>query len=368
MLDAIISILKAKLKELILLLFQSELFCPPKRVRQAVLLLKFFMMGGHFYDKSTLVSDCGHARFGLPNPKHLPDLSIRQERGIFSNGDIKMIIDFHTHIFSKAIRENRENYFPSEPAFRLLYESPKSKLVGAKEIIRSMDEQGVDMSVIFGFPWKDSETFKKENDYIMDAVQRYPDRFVGFCCFDPFSREAASETARCLEGGLSGVGELAFYQSGIDEASRDRLEPIMDICREKDLPVMIHTNEPVGHAYPGKTPNTLRQIYTLIKKFPENRIVLAHWGGGIFFFNLLRKEVKECLKNVWFDTAASPFLYNPEIYPIAMQLAGQDKILFGTDFPLLTPERYFKEFEKAGLSKEDKEHICGVNAKNLLKL
>ncbi len=279
-----------------------------------------------------------------------------------------MIIDFHTHIYSKAVRENREKYFPSEPAFKLLYDSPKSKLVSAEDIIAVMDEQGVDMSVVFNFPWKHSEIFKKENDYIMEVVQKYPDRLIGFCCFDAFSNDAVSETERCLDAGLSGVGELAFYQSGIDEEARKKLSPIMEICRKKDMPILIHTNEPVGHAYPGKTPNTLAQIYSLAKEFSENKIVFAHWGGGIFFFNLLKKEVRENLKNVWFDTAASPFLYVPEIYPLAKSLAGTDKILFGTDFPLLKPSRYFKEFEQAGLSKPDIERICGVNAANLLKI
>ncbi len=279
-----------------------------------------------------------------------------------------MIIDFHTHIFSRAIRESREIYFPDEPAFRLLYESPKSQIVGAEDIVRSMDEQGVDRSVVFGFPWKSSNTFKRENNYVMEAVQRYPDRLIGFCCFDPFDKDSPSEAERCLSSGLSGVGELAFYQSGIDKDSRDVLEPIMDICREKGVPVLIHTNEPVGHAYPGKTPNTLSQIYQLVRKFPENRIVLAHWGGGIFFYTLLKKEVRESLKNVWFDTAASPFLYDPDIYRIAGRLAGPDKTLFGTDFPLLKPSRYFREFQKAGLSEEETRRLCGGNAENLLKI
>ncbi len=279
-----------------------------------------------------------------------------------------MIIDFHTHIYSKAVRENREKYFPSEPAFKLLYESPKSKLVSAEDIIAVMDEQGVDISVVFNFPWKNSEIFKKENDYIIEVVQKYPKRLIGFCCFDACSDDAVSETERCLDACLSGVGELAFYQSGIDAESRRKLSPIMAICRKKDAPILIHTNEPVGHAYPGKTQNTLAQIYSLAKEFPENKIVLAHWGGGIFFFNLLKKEVRENLKNVWFDTAASPFLYVPEIYQTAKTLAGADKILFGTDFPLLKPSRYFKEFEQAGLSKPDIERICGINAANLLKI
>jgi hypothetical protein len=53
-----------------------------------------------------------------------------------------MIIDFHTHIFPKAIRENRQKYFPNESAFKLLYSSPGSKLVGATEIVISMENKG----------------------------------------------------------------------------------------------------------------------------------------------------------------------------------------------------------------------------------
>ena len=279
-----------------------------------------------------------------------------------------MIIDFHTHIFPEEIREDREKYFPHEPAFKLLYSSPKSKLAGIKEIVDSMDIEGVDKSVVFGFPWRSSDLSKRHNDYILEAVDRFPERLAGFCCIDPFNKDAVPEVVRCLEAGLSGIGEIALYQSGIDGASQEKLKPLMEICEDKNLPVLIHTNEPVGHYYPGKTPNTLEQIYRLVRKFSNNKIVLAHWGGGMFFFNLLKKEVKEYLKNVYFDTAASPFLYYPQIYQIAIQIIGKNKILFGSDFPLLKPDRYFKEFEKAGLSKDEIKSICGNNAARLLNL
>jgi predicted TIM-barrel fold metal-dependent hydrolase len=124
----------------------------------------------------------------------------------------------------------------------------------------------------------------------------------------------------------------------------------------------------VGHLYPGKTPNTLAQIYQLISRFARTKIVLAHWGGGLFFFNLLKKEVKENLKNVFFDTAASPYLYAPEIYAVARDIIGLEKILFGSDYPLLPPARYFSEMEEAGLAKHQIKDICGINAARLLGL
>ena len=274
-----------------------------------------------------------------------------------------MIIDFHTHLFPEKIRKNRETYFSAEPAFQNLYQSPKSRLIGAEEMLASMDACQVDKSVIFGFPWKDEGRFKRHNDYISEVVHRYPDRFIGLGCFDPLSDGATEETLRCLqEGGLSGIGELAFYQGGIENDTLARLEPVMEICRERNLPVLIHTNEPVGHKYPGKTPNTLVQIYQLIDTFPQNNLILAHWGGGLFFFSLLKKAVKQRLNRVYFDTAASPYLYDPSVYRLAIELVGVEKILFGSDFPLLSPIRYFDEMKAAGLSQEEMGQICGGNA------
>lgn len=277
-----------------------------------------------------------------------------------------MIIDIHTHIFPPEIRHHRQNFFKDEPAFALLYESETAKMVGADQIVAAMDEQGVDKSVVFGFPWRNSQTARQHNDYIVKAVNQYPRRLVGFACVDPFDDDAAKEVERCLGAGLTGVGELAFYKSGIDESAQDRLKPIMAAARAHSAPVLIHTNEPVGHLYPGKTENTLNQIYSLVKRYGDNTIILAHFGGGLFFYNLLKKEVRQVFQNVYFDTAAAPFLYQPEIYKTAVSIIGPDKLLFGSDFPLLPPSRYFKEMRQGGLTEKEMNGICGQNAQNLL--
>lgn len=280
-----------------------------------------------------------------------------------------MIIDFHTHIFPGEIRNCREKYFDNEPAFKLLYNSPAAKIVGASDLIEMMDEEEVNLSVIFGFPWKDGEVAMKNNDYIMESVAKFPKRLKGFACFDTGWEGAAKETQRCIEGGLCGVGELAFYLSGIDDLALSQLDPVMDVCmKASNLPVMIHTNETVGHKYPGKTPNTLEQIYKLAQHFPDNKIVLAHWGGGIFFYNLLKKEAKSVMKNIWYDTAASPFLYDSAIYRVVRETGLMDKILMGTDYPLLKPSRYYKDINNSGISKEEKEKIMGKNAMILMEL
>lgn len=277
-----------------------------------------------------------------------------------------MIIDAHTHIFQEDVKNNRSRYFDNEPEFKLLYNSAKASICNADELIEVMDEQQVDISVVCGFPWRNPDYAKANNDVVIEAVVKYPDRLKGLACFDTAWKGAADELQRCLDAGLSGAGELAFYLSGIDEEAIATLDPVMAVLRKnKNLPCMIHTNEPVGHIYPGKTPVTPNQIYNLARTFPDNRIILAHWGGGIFFYNTMKKEAKSVLQNIWYDTAASPFLYDPAIYNLAVEAGVIDKVLFGTDYPLLKPDRYYKELEKSNLDEHQKKLILGENAEKL---
>ena len=279
-----------------------------------------------------------------------------------------MIIDFHTHVFPPFFEKNRNRFFPEEPAFKTLYDSPKARLVSKEELLESMDQAGVEKSVIFGFPWDKPDYFRRHNDYVMESVQQHPDRFIGFCCFSPLSFEGPREAQRCLDAGLSGVGELAFYRSGLGSEVQEHLAEIMALCSGLDAPLLLHTNEPVGHAYPGKTPMSLSEIYQFITRYPSNRIVLAHWGGGLFFYGLMKKEVPGAFKNVWFDTAASPYLYQPEVYRIGVDIVGSEKILLGSDYPLLNPLRYLEEMKSAGIPEEAFRNIAGENAARLLGL
>jgi predicted TIM-barrel fold metal-dependent hydrolase len=279
-----------------------------------------------------------------------------------------MIIDFHTHIFPPDIREARERFFDREPDFKRIYSHPRSKLSGMEELIAAMDEEGVDKSVVFGFPWRTMDHIQRNNNYVIEAVERYRGRLIGFCTFYLPIKGAERELERCLRSGLSGVGELAFYSSTRGEDTVHALNPIAEMAQAYDVPLLLHANEPVGHSYPGKAPMTVKDIYKVLQCFPNNKIVLAHWGGGILFYYLMKKEVKSVLHNTWFDTAASPYLYDSEIYAIAAEIIGPHKILFGSDFPLLKPGRYFREMKEAGLPHETMKKICGENAASLLRI
>jgi uncharacterized protein len=274
-----------------------------------------------------------------------------------------MIIDSHTHLFFEAVQQDRSAFFDHEPEFKLLYNSDRSKITGIEDLIRTMDEHGVDIACASGFPWRNPEWIRRNNDAILDVVHRYPGRIRGLACFDLGWEGAAAETERCLDSGLSGVGELACYLSGIDAGALDRMAPVMAVLREKgNRPCMIHTNEPLGHAYPGKMPVTLAQIAAMADRFAQNPIILAHWGGGILFYHALKKQMKQTLANIWYDTAASPFLFDPCVYDMAARAGVLDRVLFGTDYPLLSPDRYYRDLDASGLTSEEKRRVLGSNA------
>ncbi|WP_035276884.1 amidohydrolase family protein [Desulforegula conservatrix] len=276
------------------------------------------------------------------------------------------IIDFHTHIFPPALIRKRHELVHEESAFSLLYSSDQSKLITADELIKSMDENEIDVSVAVGFPWKSKEIFRAHNDYLLETRNKYPDRLKVLVCFDLSVKGVAVEFEKCVKDGTSGAGELAFYNEAPDDLALENLDAIMTVSARNKLPVLIHANEPVGHAYPGKNSFTPAPAYDLAKKYPENKIVFAHWGGGLFFYNLMKREVKDVLRNVYVDTAASPFLYDPDIYRIASEIFGSERILFGSDYPLIRPSRYFEEMKKSGISEKDLIRIKGENASCLL--
>jgi len=145
------------------------------------------------------------------------------------------------------------------------------------------------------------------------------------------------------------------------------LQPIIDIIIKNNLILLTHASEPVGHQYSGKGTATPDLLYTLITAFPDLKLVCAHWGGGLPFYALM-PEVKTALKNVYFDTAASPFLYTPQVYSQVAQLVGADKILFGSDFPLIPQRRFLKEIAALDLPEDAKNKILAGNAKKLLGL
>jgi predicted TIM-barrel fold metal-dependent hydrolase len=120
-----------------------------------------------------------------------------------------LIIDFHAHITAPEIIARRDEYLIRDAWFRDLYANPKARLSSAEDLISAMDRDSVDQAVVFGFGWRDMDLCRRDNDYVIESVARYPDRLVGFAIVNPQdSSEAVREIERCAMAGLRGVGEL----------------------------------------------------------------------------------------------------------------------------------------------------------------
>ncbi|MFB3883694.1 MAG: amidohydrolase family protein [Thermodesulfobacteriota bacterium] len=277
-----------------------------------------------------------------------------------------MIIDCHTHIFPDQVKRDRGLFSERDRGFSSIYQNPKAKIAAAEDLIASMDEAGVERSVICGFPWGQPDLCSLHNDYLMESASKYPDRLIVFVILlfsDPDWSER--ELDRAMKAGARGVGEIAFYHREMSSRDIESIRPVLTRMEREGIPIMLHTNELLGHPYPGKGETPLERFYELILSFPNLPILLAHWGGGLPFYELM-PEVSKTMANVYYDTAASPFLYSRKIYSVVREIVGPGKILFGTDFPLLSHRRYFKEMEESGVSKEDRKMILGLNFLRLL--
>jgi len=279
-----------------------------------------------------------------------------------------MIIDFHTHVFPPQIKKNRSKYIESDPCFAILYSDKNAKIATADELIASMDRAGIDTSVIVNIGWTTHELCVETNDYILESIARYPRRLIGFCAVQPHSYEAAiTEIERCAEEGIRGIGEMRPDIQLFDLRDEEVIEPVIEVIRKRKLILLIHASEPVGHNYAGKGAITPETLYPFITSRPDLTIVCAHWGGGLPFYALM-PEVKQAMGNVFFDTAASPLLYSPQIYKEVIQLVGAEKILFGSDYPLLAPSRLLDEIRSLDLPEETRDLILSGNAQRLLDI
>jgi len=241
-------------------------------------------------------------------------------------------------------------------------------MVSAEDLIESMDNASIDMSIACGFAWSHAELCRESNDYIMESVARYPERLIGLAVIKPEDgRDSIDELERCLRGGLRGLGELRPHPTTIDIAFDNIWTPIVKTLAEHRSVCLFHASEPVGHAYPGKEVITPEVLYPFIARHPKLRVLLAHWGGGMPFYGLM-PEVKKVLSNTWFDSAASSYLYDATIYRQVADLMGEDRILFGSDYPLMPQSRALAEIRRLSLKTTAEAAILGGNAAGLFGL
>jgi len=271
------------------------------------------------------------------------------------------VVDAHTHVFPPELVAERQVIASTDGGFRLIYGSGQARMADGPALLSYMENEGIDRAVAAGFPFEDEGLIRAANDYALDLAKT-DHRVVPLVVVDPRGGDGAvAEAERCLAKGARGVGELAYYEAGFGERQRMGLEGLARFMEQKDMVLMLHLNEQVGHDYPGKARIDFAQVASFVQAHPKLKLILAHMGGGICFYEFM-PEIRKAFSNVYYDLAAAPFLYSRELYAFAARfLTG--KVLFGSDYPLLTLARYKADLE--GLGDETRGKLLHDNARGL---
>lgn len=291
-----------------------------------------------------------------------------------------MRIDMHAHYTPPSLVQDLDAFSEQEPYWGLLITPDPANhteqgWATPERMLADMDEAGVDQVVLLGESQQNHDNCVARNNQGIEIARRFPERVAAFAVLQPKAgQKALDELKRCYDAGIRGVGELGPYSQGFGLDDPEFLH-LVEACIDLDLPLNLHVSEEIGHYYLGKSTTPLRHYHRLAQRYPELKLILAHWGGGLCLYEIM-PEVKEDLGNVWYDMAASPLLFPTEkILPVALQCIDHRKILYGTDYPLLicrdkqtSPSflPFLQEIDALGLSDDVYLDIMGANAARLL--
>ncbi|MBI2515359.1 MAG: amidohydrolase [Opitutae bacterium] len=289
------------------------------------------------------------------------------------------VIDAHVHLYPPEVGRDptawaaarREPHWATLCARRRRDGLPVQLFPTVDELLRDMDAAGVEQSVLLGWYWENPATCVWQNRFYAECVRAHPDRLAAFATVHPAAGPAALDEIRRARGdGLIGLGELSPHSQGVPLDDPSWLA-ILHLAGELKLPVNLHVTDPQSRRYPGWVETPLCDFVSLAKEFPATTFILAHWGGGLAF-----DAEDRALQNVYYDTAASPLLYDDEVWSRAVGTIGAGRILFGSDNPLrLYPKTdagtgmaaFVRELHHA-ISGEAREEIGAGNARRLLRL
>ena len=273
------------------------------------------------------------------------------------------VVDAHVHIFPDEVVRHRDRFIARDGWFAQLYSPNRARLATMHDLVESMDGAGIELSIACGFPWRDQGLCRYHNDYLCEAARMYPDRIAWLAIASPTAGEAAAGSLDdAFSDGASGLGELNADAQGFDLDDPTQFAELIEVCRVREKPAMFHMSEPIGHDYPGKGRSTPARLLKVLETYPDLRVVAAHWGGGLPFYELM-PEVRTAAINLVYDSAASTYLYDHKVFETVIELVGHGRVLFASDFPVLNQAPLLNRLrQRPGLSEFTLASVLGENA------
>ena len=271
--------------------------------------------------------------------------------------------DAHTHLFAPGQVAGRDSIAAGDCTFREMYRDPAAKMAVARQLLQAMDEAEVSTAVAAGFAFSTEDNLVEQNEYLLDAAARSDGRIVPIATVNPALPGWERVARHAIDRGARGFGELRPHNQGWDPLG-EQAAALYNLAKETGMILLWHCSEPVGHTYPGKAGGIHpSELIDVAARFPGVTMIAAHLGAGLSFY-LQMPEVRSAIDSLYFDTAAASLLYDGKSVARLVELAGPDRVLFGSDYPLLSPRRQLHRLA-AQLPGPVLEAVCGGNARRL---
>lgn len=272
----------------------------------------------------------------------------------------RKIIDAHTHIYPEAIAakacRNLGKFYDFEKNFGFDLEGS-----GTYENLEAFgDECGVSGFVLLAVATNPMQV-EKVNDNLAEVVKYSQSRgyeTVGFAGMHQDYEQMEKEVMRCKALGFKGF-KLHPDIQGVDIDS-EKLLPLYELLEAEGMPIYLHVGDNRAE-YRFSEPKKLAKI---LNKYPKLLAIAAHYGGYSAW-----EEAKEYLygnPNVWYDCSSALWAMDAETATKITRECGTEKVLFGTDYPIIRHTKYLELFDRLDLTEEEREDILYNNVKALL--
>ncbi|MUT64891.1 amidohydrolase family protein [Paenibacillus sp. NEAU-GSW1] len=252
-----------------------------------------------------------------------------------------MILDGHAHI-------SRESYSSVEKLFELMNAARIDQTVlvpGGTVDVRRMTNYviGKEKPVAMEPP----------NDYVLELVKKYPDKFYGFCNINP--NQSENDALGALQGwfdqGMSGLklSPMVHQFSLLGKVSKS----LADLCGQLGIPYYTHTMFQASAS--------TASVAKLAAEFPKTTFIIGHLGFGPCDVEAI--ETAESKDNVYLETSTANFLAIEQ----AVERCGYEKVIFGSEYPLSNPRVERAKIDVLNIPDNQKEYIMGKNMLNLLQ-
>ncbi len=250
------------------------------------------------------------------------------------------IIDFHIHPF--ITKEDYLSFYPE------VFDSPCLDM-----LMGDMDEAGIGCfcGSVVSQKTDDYNKIKADNDKAYKIREILGDRYIpGIHIHPGYISESVAEIERAAALGVGLIGELVPYHHGWDDYSCRGFGEILDAAESPGMTVSLHTMD-------------LMQMQLMAEAHPSVNFVFAHPGEPERVDEHIR--VMKACKNVYLDLSGGG-LHRFGILKKLCRDVGAERIIFGSDYPLMNPRMYVNAVLGEHITDEEKELILYKNAKRLL--